>query len=75
MILLICSSILKDQEQRLQKMKDDISEEEKSRRLSEIVELQQKMSAERTKLGLHKTHRVLIEGLSKIRSDAQRKDK
>lgn len=47
------------------KMKDDISEEEKSRRLSEIVELQQKMSAERTKLGLHKTHRVLIEGLSK----------
>ena len=47
------------------KMKDDISEEEKSRRLSEIVELQQKMSPERTKLGLHKTHRVLIEGLSK----------
>jgi tRNA-2-methylthio-N6-dimethylallyladenosine synthase len=47
------------------KMKDDISEEEKSRRLSEIVALQQKMSAKRTKLGLHKTHRVLIEGLSK----------
>lgn len=47
------------------KMKDDISEEEKSRRLSEIVAMQQKMSAERTKLGLHKTHRVLIEGLSK----------
>lgn len=54
-------------------MKDDISEEEKSRRLSEIVELQQKMSAERTKLGLHKTHRVLIEGLSKnpIRCSAE----
>jgi tRNA-2-methylthio-N6-dimethylallyladenosine synthase len=47
------------------KMKDDISEEEKSRRLSEIVAMQQKMSGERTKLGLHKTHRVLIEGLSK----------
>ena len=47
------------------KMTDDISEEEKSRRLSEIVALQQKLSTERTKLGLHKTHRVLIEGLSK----------
>ena len=47
------------------KMKDDISEEIKSRRLSEIVALQQEMSAERTKLGLNKTHRVLIEGLSK----------
>ena len=34
-------------------------------RHSEIVAMQQKMSAERTKLGLHKTHRVLIEGLSK----------
>ncbi len=47
------------------KMTDDISEEIKSKRLSEIVELQQKMSAERTKLGLNKTHRVLIEGISK----------
>ena len=27
--------------------------------------MQQKMSGERAKLGLHKTHRVLIEGLSK----------
>jgi tRNA-2-methylthio-N6-dimethylallyladenosine synthase len=47
------------------KMQDDISEEVKSQRLSEIVALQQKMSAEKTKLGLNKTHRVLIEGFSK----------
>ncbi len=51
------------------KMTDNISEEIKSQRLSEIVELQQKMSAERTKRGLNKTHRVLVERLSKKSDD------
>ncbi len=45
--------------------KDDISEEIKSKRLSEIVALQQKLSAQQTKKGLNKTHRVLVEGVSK----------
>jgi tRNA-2-methylthio-N6-dimethylallyladenosine synthase len=44
---------------------DDIPSEIKSKRLSEIVALQQKLSAERTKRGLNKVHRVLIEGFSK----------
>ncbi len=51
------------------KFKDDISEEIKSKRLSEIVALQQKLSAERTKKGLNKVHRVLIEGTSKKSND------
>ncbi len=47
------------------KYKDDIPEEVKKRRLQEIVALQQKHSAERTKLGVGKVHRVLVEGTSK----------
>ena len=44
---------------------DDVPEEIKKRRLQEIVDLQQQLSAERTKTGLGKVHRVLIEGVSK----------
>jgi tRNA-2-methylthio-N6-dimethylallyladenosine synthase len=47
------------------KFADDIPAEVKSRRLSEIVAKQQELSASRTKLGLGKVHRVLIEGYSK----------
>jgi tRNA-2-methylthio-N6-dimethylallyladenosine synthase len=47
------------------KYKDDVPTEVKSRRLAEIVELQLKHSAERTKQGLGKVHRVLVEGVSK----------
>jgi tRNA-2-methylthio-N6-dimethylallyladenosine synthase len=47
------------------KFKDDVPEEVKKRRLQEIVDLQQKHSAIRTKDGVGKVHRVLIEGVSK----------
>jgi tRNA-2-methylthio-N6-dimethylallyladenosine synthase len=47
------------------KYKDDVSPEVKSRRLAEIVDLQLKHSAFRTKLGVGKVHKVLVEGLSK----------
>lgn len=47
------------------KFEDDIPADVKSRRLAEIVEMQQKLSAERTKTGVGKIHRVLIEGKSK----------
>ena len=47
------------------KMKDDISEDEKQRRLAEIVALQQKLSEQKTKAGVGKVHEVLIEGTSK----------
>jgi tRNA-2-methylthio-N6-dimethylallyladenosine synthase len=47
------------------KFKDDVPEEVKKRRLQEIVDLQQKHSAIRTKDGVGKVHRVLIEGTSK----------
>jgi len=47
------------------KYKDDIPEEVKSRRLQEIIDLQQKQSAIRTKAGINKVHRVLVEGISK----------
>jgi tRNA-2-methylthio-N6-dimethylallyladenosine synthase len=48
---------------------DDIPEEVKSRRLAEVVEMQQKLSAKRTAEMNHKTHRVLIEGVSKKSDD------
>ena len=48
---------------------DDITEEIKSRRLSEVVELQQELSKLRTAEMLNKTHRVLIEGESKKSKD------
>jgi len=47
------------------KFKDDVSEEVKKRRLQDIVDLQQLHSAIRTKEGVGKVHRVLIEGVSK----------
>jgi tRNA-2-methylthio-N6-dimethylallyladenosine synthase len=47
------------------KYKDDVPAEIKSRRLAEIVDLQLKHSAERTKQGVGKMHRVLVEGVSK----------
>ena len=51
------------------KYRDDIPENVKKRRLSEIIAKQQHISLERNKLDLHKVHRVLIEGVSK-RSEA-----
>ena len=47
------------------KYKDDISEDVKSRRLTEIIDLQRKHSEQRTKEGVGKIHRVLVEGISK----------
>ena len=47
------------------KMKDDVSEEVKQNRLAEIVALQQKLSEIKTKAGLGKVHKVLIENTSK----------
>ena len=49
--------------------KDDIPEQEKNRRLREIVDLQQQLSASRTREGLGKVFRVLIEGPSKRSGD------
>jgi tRNA-2-methylthio-N6-dimethylallyladenosine synthase len=47
------------------KYKDDVPEALKKTRLQEVIVVQQKHSAERTKSGLGKIHRVLIEGVSK----------
>ncbi len=47
------------------KHKDDIPDEVKKRRLSEIIAKQQEISLERNKLDLGKVHNVLIEGFSK----------
>jgi tRNA-2-methylthio-N6-dimethylallyladenosine synthase len=47
------------------KFKDDVPEEIKSRRQSEIVALQRENSAIKTKAGVGKVHKVLIEGFSK----------
>jgi tRNA-2-methylthio-N6-dimethylallyladenosine synthase len=51
------------------KYKDDVPEEVKKRRLQEIVDLQQKNSGDRTRLGLGKVHRVLVEQVSKKSPD------
>lgn len=51
------------------KLEDDVPEETKKSRLTEIINLQQKHSAFRTKQNLGKTVEVLIEGNSK-KSDA-----
>jgi tRNA-2-methylthio-N6-dimethylallyladenosine synthase len=48
---------------------DDIPEEIKSRRLAEVVEMQQKLSAKSTAEMNNKVHRVLIEGFSKKSAD------
>lgn len=47
------------------KYEDDIPEDVKGRRLQEIVTLQRRHSEARTKEGVGKMHRVLVEGLSK----------
>jgi tRNA-2-methylthio-N6-dimethylallyladenosine synthase len=47
------------------KYKDDVPEALKKTRLQEVIAMQQKHSAERTKQGVGKVHRVLIEGVSK----------
>ena len=47
------------------KYKDDVPEEVKSRRLTEIVNLQRDNSAIKTKQGLGKIHEVLVDGFSK----------
>jgi len=47
------------------KLKDDVPEEVKKRRLSEIIALQNRLSLRRNQLDLHKVHKVLIEGTSK----------
>jgi tRNA-2-methylthio-N6-dimethylallyladenosine synthase len=47
------------------KLKDDVSEEEKKRRLQEIIQLQSLHSLERNKLAIGQVHEVLIEGFSK----------
>jgi tRNA-2-methylthio-N6-dimethylallyladenosine synthase len=47
------------------KYKDDVTEEDKKRRLAEVMSLQQKLSEQKTKAGLGKIHRVLIERVSK----------
>jgi len=47
------------------KLNDDVSAETKKRRLQEIIELQMKHSLIRTKEQVGKTHKVLVEGVSK----------
>jgi tRNA-2-methylthio-N6-dimethylallyladenosine synthase len=51
------------------KFDDNVSEENKSRRLKEIIDLQQSHSLEKNKKQLHKVHRVLVEGFSKKSTD------
>jgi tRNA-2-methylthio-N6-dimethylallyladenosine synthase len=47
------------------KLKDDVPEEVKLRRLNEIIDLQGRLSTERNKEEINKVHTVLVEGLSK----------
>ncbi|MBW8049047.1 MAG: tRNA (N6-isopentenyl adenosine(37)-C2)-methylthiotransferase MiaB [Cytophagales bacterium] len=51
------------------KYKNNIPEDIKKRRLSEIIQLQQKYALERNHLALNKIHKVLIEGFSKRSKD------
>ncbi len=51
------------------KFTDDIPEEVKKRRLQEVVELQRKHSEIKTKAGVGKIHKVLIENVSKKSED------
>lgn len=44
---------------------DDVTEDDKSRRLSEVIELQNKLSLESNKRDVGKTFEVLVEGTSK----------
>ena len=50
---------------------DDIPEEIKKKRLQEIVDLQRKHSEIKTKAGVGKTHKVLIEAVSKKSDSGQ----
>lgn len=47
------------------KFEDDVPEEIKGRRLQEVIELQMKGAAERTRSHVGRVHRVLVEGFSK----------
>jgi tRNA-2-methylthio-N6-dimethylallyladenosine synthase len=47
------------------KLKDDISEEDKQRRLQEVINKQREHSLHRNQRDIGKLHRVLIEGESK----------
>ncbi|MFZ6051051.1 tRNA (N6-isopentenyl adenosine(37)-C2)-methylthiotransferase MiaB [Halocola ammonii] len=47
------------------KFEDDVPEEVKGRRLKEVIDLQMKANARRTREMVGQTHRVLIEGVSK----------
>ncbi|MGC6429196.1 MAG: tRNA (N6-isopentenyl adenosine(37)-C2)-methylthiotransferase MiaB [Flavobacteriales bacterium] len=47
------------------KLKDDVDEETKKRRLQEIIDLQQVHSKLRVEQRLNKVHKVLVEGVSK----------
>lgn len=51
------------------KYKDDVPEELKARRLSEMISLQGKLSLKSKKTDLGKIHQVLIEGVSKKSAD------
>jgi tRNA-2-methylthio-N6-dimethylallyladenosine synthase len=51
------------------KYTDDVPEEIKKARLQQVIALQQKHSAERTKQGVGKIHKVLVEGVSKKSSE------
>ncbi len=55
--------------QAAKKLKDDIPEEIKKRRLNEIIEKQQALSLSRNMLNVGKTYKVLIEGPSKRSED------
>ena len=52
-----------------EKLEDDVSEEVKTRRLSEIITLQNRLSLESKKRDLGKTFEVLVEGTSKKSSE------
>jgi tRNA-2-methylthio-N6-dimethylallyladenosine synthase len=51
-------------------MQDDVPEDVKARRLTEIIELQNKLSEESKKKDIGKRFKVLVEGVSK-KSDEQ----
>jgi tRNA-2-methylthio-N6-dimethylallyladenosine synthase len=51
------------------KLKDDVPEEIKMRRLNEIIDLQGRLSTERNKEEINKVHTVLVEGPSKKSGD------
>jgi len=51
------------------KMKDDVPEDVKKKRLTEIIDLQRKISLERNRLIINKTKNILIEALSKKSTD------